>query len=38
MMSDADLLTALEAGDADAAESAMRQHISASLKLLSSSF
>jgi DNA-binding GntR family transcriptional regulator len=38
MISHADLLTALEAGDADAAESAMRQHISASLKLLSSSF
>jgi DNA-binding GntR family transcriptional regulator len=38
MISHADLLTALEAGDTDAAESAMRQHISASLKLLSSSF
>jgi DNA-binding GntR family transcriptional regulator len=38
MLSHADLLTALEARDPEAAEQAMRAHIAASLRLLTSSF
>jgi DNA-binding GntR family transcriptional regulator len=38
MLSHGPLLTALEARDADAAERAMREHIGASLQLLSASF